>query len=165
MPKTPQKHHVRPQVVIHRAVSRITASVDIHGVGGKQTEDEEVMMEKSNSFRFLDDDLNQQLLALLKKGKIKHDLGTDGIIHYSPADEEVVENDLICSIRDKVFPSWQVLTCPRDWIARYKKYMSHRGIPFHEELSNGELWFLLPRKYRPHRWKLDDPMTAERMAM
>ena len=62
-------------------------------------------MEKSNSFKFLDDDLNQQLRALLKKGQIKHDVGKDGMIYYSPADEEVVGNDFICSIRDKVFSS------------------------------------------------------------
>jgi hypothetical protein len=122
-------------------------------------------MEKSNSFRFLDDELNQQLLALLKKGKIKHDVGKDGIIHYSTDDEEVVENDFICSIRDKVYPSWQVLTCPRDWTVRYEKYMTQHGIPFQEELSNGELWFLLPSTYRPHRWKLDNPMTAKGRAM
>ena len=122
-------------------------------------------MGKSNSFKFLDDDLNRQLIALLKKAKVKHDVGKDGVVHYSSLDDEVVENDLICSIRDKVFPSWQVLTCPRDWIARYKKYMSRHEIPFHEELSNGELWFLLPRKYRPHLWKLDRPMKAERLAM
>jgi len=121
-------------------------------------------MENSNSFKFLDDELNRQLLALLKKGKIKHHVGNDGIIHYSPDDEEVVEEHFICSIRDRVFPSWQVLTCPRSWTVRYKKYMSHHGIPFREELSNGELWFLLPRKYRPHRWKLDDPMKTERLA-
>jgi hypothetical protein len=121
-------------------------------------------MGKNNSFRFLDDELNQQLLALLKKGKIKHDVGKDGIIHFLPEDEEVVENDYICSIRDKIFPSWQVLTCPRDWVGRYKKYMRHRRIPFREELSKGELWFLLPRRYRPHSWKLDEPMKAQHVA-
>jgi len=122
-------------------------------------------LKKENSFKFLDDDLNQRLLALLTKGKIGHRVDKEGVIHYSLDDEEAVENDLICLIRDKVFPSWQVLTCPRDWIVRYEEYMRSHRIPFHEELSNGELWFLLPRKYRPHRWKLDDPVKAERMAM
>lgn len=120
-------------------------------------------MERSESFKFLDRDLNQRLLSLLKKAKIKHDVGTDGIVHYCPDDEEVVENDLICSIRNKVFSSWQVLTCPRAWTVRYKKYMFDHGIPFHEELSNGELWFLIPRNYRPHRWKLDGPAKASRI--
>jgi hypothetical protein len=122
-------------------------------------------MEKNNSFKFLNHNLNQQLIALLKKAKIKHDIGKDGVVHYSSYDEEVVENDFICSIREKVFPSWQVLTCPRDWIECYKKYMSHHGIPFNEELSNGELWFLLPRKYRPGRWKLGCPMKEEQFLL
>src|SRR5438876_277242 len=122
-------------------------------------------MVKSNSFKFLDDDLHQQLRALLKKGQIKHDVGKDGMIYYSPADEEVVGNDFICSIRDKFFSSWQLQTCPSNWIVSYKKYMSHHGIPFQEELSNGELCFLLPRKYRPHRWKLDHPIKANRKAL
>jgi len=122
-------------------------------------------MGKNNSFKFLDDDLNRQLIALLKKAKIKHDIDKHGVVHYSPLDDEFVENDLICSIRDKVFPSWQVLTCPRDWAVRYKKYMSRRGIPFHEEFSNGELWFLLPRTYRPDRWNLLGPANPERLAM
>lgn|SRR5487761_2014796 len=120
-------------------------------------------MGKSDTFRFLDDGLNQQLIALLQKADINHCVGKDGVVHYSPADGEVVENDFICTIRDKVFPSWQILTCPRDWIPRYKKYMKSHELPFHEELSNGELWFLLPGKYRPHRWKLDDSMKTECM--
>jgi hypothetical protein len=122
-------------------------------------------MEKTNSFKFLDAGLHRQLLALLRKAKIKHHVGKDGTVHYSPGDEEVVENDCISSIRDKIFPSWQVLTCPRDWVECYKKYMNHCGILFREELSNGDLWFLLPRKHRPYRWKLAGPIKAERMAM
>lgn len=119
-------------------------------------------MSKINSFKFLDKDLNRRLLALFRKGKIGHELCKDGTIHYRRDDEEVVENELIGSLRDKVFPSWQILTCPRDWIARYKQYMTQHRIPFREELSNGELWFLLPRSFRPHRWKLDDSMINDR---
>jgi len=90
---------------------------------------------KSNAFKFLDDDLNQRLLALLRKDKIKHEVGNDGIIRYSPDEEDVIENNFIFSIRDQVFPSWQVLTCPRDWAERYKEYMSRHRIPFHESDS------------------------------
>jgi hypothetical protein len=111
-------------------------------------------------FKFLDADLNQQLHALLKGANVKHEVRKGGIVYYSSADFEVVENDLICAIRDRVFPSWQILTCPPDWIAVYKKYMHDHRIPFHEEMSNGELWFFLPRKYRPHRWKLEDPRNV-----
>jgi hypothetical protein len=75
-----------------------------------------------------------------------------------------VENDVICSIRDEVFPSWQVLTCPHDWKARYRTYMKRHGVPFVEELSNGEVWFLIPRKYRPHAWRLDELVSKDRFA-
>src|SRR5882672_4958321 len=108
------------------------------------------------SFRFADDDLNRRLLALLKQKAIRHSVDANGVIHYSPDDEESVENDLIGSIRNRVFSSWQVLSCPTDWSNRYKQYMAQNAIPFKEELIDGQLRFLLPQKYRPHRWKLND---------
>jgi hypothetical protein len=114
-------------------------------------------MGKRQSFRFLDKELNLKLIGLVKKANIDHAIDKEGVIHYSADDEEVVGNDLICSIRDKTLPSWQVLTCPSDWIERYRDYMSRHNIPFREELSNGELWFLIPRKCRPHSWKLERP--------
>ncbi len=117
-------------------------------------------MGKHYSFKFLDDGLHRELIALLQKAEIDHSLDKDGVVHCSSDDEEVVENDLICSIRSRVFASWQVVTCPPDWIARYKEYMRRHAIPFQEELSNGELWFLIPRKYRPLTWKLDDSKQA-----
>jgi hypothetical protein len=69
-------------------------------------------------------------------------------------------------IRNEVFPSWQILTCPKDWIERYRQYMTQHDIPFTEELANHELWFLIPRKYRPHSWKIEDqsPVRKERIA-
>lgn len=121
-----------------------------------------LLMGEIHSFRFLNKNLNRELIGLLKKAKIDHSIDRDGTVHYSSDDEEVVENDLICSIRDKVFPSWKVLNCPSDWTARYKEYMSHNDIPFQEELSNGELWFLIPGKHRPHSWKLEDSTSATR---
>ena len=114
-------------------------------------------MKNHHSFKFLDSALNHELIMLLKRAKIEHRVDSDGTIHYSKDDEDTVDNDLICSIRDKVFASWQVLTCPRDWGARYKEYMKQHAVPFLEERSNGELWFLIPRKYRPHSWRLDEP--------
>lgn len=107
------------------------------------------------SFKFLEDDLNRRLIALLKN-EIGHAVDENGVIHYSPRDEWSVENDLIGSIRDRVFSPWQVLSCPKEWAERYRRYMVKHDISFKEELSDGQLWFLLPRKYRPHRWKLDD---------
>ena|SRR5437868_10534623 len=115
----------------------------------------------TRSFKFLDDDLNRRLIGLLKSAGVKHAVDKAGVVSYSPTDEEVVENDLICSIRDQVFSSWQILTCPNGWIARYKRYMNEHGIPFSEELSNKEVWFLIPRKHRPHSWKLEDHVPTK----
>lgn len=112
-------------------------------------------MDRNHTFKFLDSDLNRQLHRLLRKREIDHFIDKDGIVYYSSNDAEVIDNDLVCLIRAKVFPAWQTLTCPSDWMARYKEYMGRHGVPFREELSNGVLWFLVPRKYRPHSWKLD----------
>jgi hypothetical protein len=119
-------------------------------------------MGKRRSFKFLDDDLNRELAGLLRKAKIDHVVDKEGLVHYSEADDEVVENDLICSICDKTLPSWKVFTCPGDWIERYRDYLRRHGIPYQEELSDGELWFLIPRKCRPYAWKLDGNATTER---
>jgi len=113
-------------------------------------------MALKRSFRFVDDDLNRRLIVLLKKRKVGHSVDRNGVIHYSPDDAAFVGNDLIGSIRGDVFSAWQVLTCPEDWIRRYRDYMTQHEIPFTEEISNGQLWFLLPRKHRPHAWKLEE---------
>src|SRR5436190_13097347 len=112
-------------------------------------------MDFTRTFKFVDDNLNRKLIGLVKKSRVEHFIDKEGVLHYSPGDEDSVENDLVCSIRDQVFPSWQVLTCPGDWVERYKRYMSQHDIPYIEELANNEVWFLLPRKYRSHSWKLD----------
>ncbi len=116
--------------------------------------------DQTYSFKFMDDDLNQRLIALLKKAKIKHAVDDDGVIHYSTADEETVGNELLCSIRTGVFPAWQLLSCPADWTQRYKRYMIQHVVPFREERFNNELCFLLPRKYRPHSWELEELESA-----
>ncbi len=108
------------------------------------------------SFRFMDDELHRRMLALLKKHMIKHVVNSDGVIHYSVKDEEIVGNELIATVRASVFPSWQLLSCPADWTERYKRHMNQHGVPFREERFNNELCFLLPRKYRPHSWELEE---------
>lgn len=113
-------------------------------------------MKKIRSFRFGDERLNRRLMNLLKKSEIPHEIDREGVLHYSPESEEVIENELISKIRDEAFSSWQILCCPKVWIERYKRYMNRRGIPFKEEWIDRELCFLIARKYRPHSWKLDD---------
>jgi uncharacterized protein len=117
-------------------------------------------VEQTFSFKFMDNNLNKRLLSLLKGAKVHHIVDKDGVVRYSPQDEEVVGNELIGSLRNKVFPAWQLLSCPPDWIERYRCYMARHGIEFKEELINRQLCFLLPRKHRPHSWKLDRPAEA-----
>jgi hypothetical protein len=104
----------------------------------------------------MNDKLNLRLVGLLKKANIDYALGRDGVIHYSSRDEAVVGNELIRTIRKEVFPDWQLLSCPKDWVERYKRYMTDKHVEFSEELINNQQCFLLPRKYRPHSWKVDE---------
>src|SRR5438105_1195054 len=111
------------------------------------------------SFAFVNEFLNRQLLTELKRAKTTRAVVKNGVLHYSSEDEELVENEIIAKIRDGVFASWQILSCPPDWAARYKTYMSEHDIPFAEELMDDRLSFLIPRKYRPHSWKLESQRT------
>ncbi len=111
-------------------------------------------MGASLSFQFVDEKLNQRLAALFDKHKIAYSVDEKGALHYAPEDEEFIENNVIASIRDQIFPIWQVLSCPRDWSERYRDYMTRQNVPFIEERIDGQLCFLLPRRYRPHSWKL-----------
>ena len=125
----------------------------------------DILVEQKLSFKFVDESLNRRLIDLLKKSGVEHCIDKAGVIHYSPNHEELIENELIGSIRARVFPSWQVLTCPRGWTNRYKRYMVQHNIPFKEELAVGRLWFLIPRKYRPHSWKLEEAELARSPAL
>src|SRR5262249_29902174 len=107
------------------------------------------------SFQFVDMTQQRKLVALLKRAKIKFRLGRKGEVLYSKADVEIVENDLICRVRDEAFPAWQLVFCPADWIEAYRGYMTRNDVPFKEELMDSELCFLIPRQYRPHSWKLE----------
>jgi hypothetical protein len=104
------------------------------------------------SFRFLDHNLQSRLVALLEANQLPFKKDKKWGIVYSAASEKVV-GEMISSIRSQVFPAWQVLSCPADWVVRYREYMRKRKIPFHEELINGQACFLLSRAYHPHRWK------------
>src|SRR5207237_6881091 len=119
-------------------------------------------MAKRRSFRFVDDELNNKLIRRLQKAEARHRVDRSGIVHYSPIDEELVGNDLICSVRDEVFPSWQIVSCPPEWTDSYRHYMTQHEIPFIEEMSGDELRFLIPSRFRPHSWKLEEPVSRQR---
>jgi hypothetical protein len=117
------------------------------------------------SFKFVDDQLNRKLIGRLKESDIKHLVDKSGVVHYSAGDEEAMENDLIRAIRDQVFRSWQILSCPKDWIEQYRDYMIQHEIPFSEELIDNQLCFLIPRRYRPDSWRIDEVVGKEARAM
>ena len=119
-------------------------------------------MAKRHSFRFVDDELNEELIRLLKKARVIHRVDGGGIIHYSPDDEDLIGNNLICSIRDRLFPSWQIVSCPPEWTDSYRQYMAQHDIPFVEEASGHDRRFLIPSRYRPHSWKLEEPVSRQR---
>lgn len=113
-----------------------------------------------HSFHFLDAAMQSELIAALRKRDIQYRTTREGDVLYSVENQDVVENEILCAIRDRKFPAWQVFTCPEEDADKYRKVMERDGVPFHEEISDGTLWFLLPRKFRPHAWKIDAPAIA-----
>jgi hypothetical protein len=161
--RRPRKPPAKTLAAIRPAKNRTVATADTHGVTRSQTKDSQMPL--SLSFRFADDELNDKLIDLVKKNRIKHSVDDGGIVHFSPDDEDVMENTLICSIRDDVFTSWQVLSCPRDWTDCYREYMAQHDVPFHEELIDDGVCFLIPRRYRPNSWKLTAKKTRQKVRL
>jgi len=113
-----------------------------------------------HSFQFLDELMQGELIAELRKRNIAYRATRSGEVLFSAENFEVVENEILCAIRDRKFPAWQIFTCPAEDAEKYRMVMQRDGVPYHEEMSDGALWFLLPRKYRPHSWKIDSPAIA-----
>jgi hypothetical protein len=112
------------------------------------------------SFKFADQKLNQKLISLLLKKQIPFRVKDDQSIHYKPEDEPQIGNELINRLRDTIFKPWQTLSCPNEWVSRYKQYVVLHGIPFAQEYIDDQEGFLLPRKYRPHSWRMDPPAKS-----
>jgi len=106
------------------------------------------------SFRFANEKLNKRLIARLESASIRHKVDRNGSIRYSSNDESFVENELIGEIRTSIFRSWQILSCPPDWVDRYIAYLTRHDLPYVEEWIDEQKCLLLPRHLRPHRWKL-----------
>ncbi len=104
-------------------------------------------------FKFVAKPLNDQLLALVAAAEIPWERGKDERICYRSEDEEAFE-ELLAQVRGSIFPKWQVLSSPEDWVPKYRKALEDRGIDFQEELNNGALEFLIPGTCRPHHWKI-----------
>src|SRR5688572_29998652 len=109
------------------------------------------------SFRFLNPELQHQFVALLNEAEVNYKLDRDGAVHYTEAEEQRIENEVLSRVRDSIFEEWQIISCPGEWAAEYKHYMTAQQVPYVEELIDGQLGFLIPRSYRPHAWKLRKP--------
>jgi hypothetical protein len=116
---------------------------------------------KIHTFRFVDDELNKQLISLLEKeASRKFSIDKKGAIKYSHDYEDLIGNSLICRIRSKVFKVWKIISFPANWKESYKKYMFKNKVPFREEIRDAHLRFLIPFNFRPHTWKLEEPHDA-----
>jgi hypothetical protein len=109
------------------------------------------------SFRFRDETLNRRLISLIKQSQAHCSVDSRGVVRYAADDVDLIENEIISRVRTSVFPRWQIICCPSEWAESYKQYMLAHGIPHVEELSDRERCFLVPRKFRPHAWKLNEP--------
>jgi hypothetical protein len=111
-------------------------------------------MERERKIKFRNESLNRKLVELLTEKKASFRIDESGSIVYPENDEAFVENELVSSVRRGVFPSWQVLSCPDEWVDRYRNYMIDHRVPFEEELADEENLFLIPSSHQPHSWKI-----------
>jgi hypothetical protein len=106
----------------------------------------------SRNFRFLNDRLNFLFIQMLFGSGLRVIWDENGVIYYDANDEEAIE-DILAKIRSVQFSSWQVLSCPAEWVNKYRYEMKRRQVPFFEELNDGQVEFLLPGDEEPHDWK------------
>jgi hypothetical protein len=112
-------------------------------------------MQYNQWFKFTNKKTNNYLIALLKKSKLDYSIDKDGKIHYSSCDMIMFE-DILCTIRQKIFPSsWQILSFPVEWETKYRQAIKKRKHPYQEEISNGNIKFLIDGNLKPHSWKID----------
>jgi hypothetical protein len=125
-----------------------------------------LMASFDRNFRFLESRLQGELIGLVSGSGVAHAIDCDETLRYAAADAELVENELICSIRNQVFPKWHIFTLEGDEMrrpdvtARYRTYMAKHNIPFFEELHNGFHWFLAPEEYDSFDWKIAEDDNA-----
>jgi hypothetical protein len=122
----------------------------------------DIMRSLDRSFRFVDGGLQADLLALVRESGAPHAVDDNGTLRYASGDEDLIGNELICSIRRRVFPEWGIFTLEGDethrprTTARYRAYMVEHRIPFTEEVADGFVWFLLPEGYDSFEWDIPD---------
>src|SRR4051812_4689915 len=116
-------------------------------------------MEEQNralhSFRFVDDRLNDKLIAELDKcAQGKFEIMPDKTISYQDAD--LFENTILPQFRSSIFATqtFQIISFPLNWYKSYTRYMSQHDIIFYEEVSDGEINFVVSGTEFPFLWDL-----------
>jgi hypothetical protein len=108
-------------------------------------------------FRFLRDDLQQKLVALVAAMGLEYRI-EDGCLCTSERDKYVVE-DLRSAVRTSVFDDWHLWRggAAKDpsLYDRYRAYMAEHGIRYVEEDDNGSRWFLLGKQDDPYEWGIE----------
>jgi len=106
--------------------------------------------------------LQLRLLNALRRSGVNIDIGPNGVVTYGQSARWLVE-DAISSIMDSIFNkhNWQSIGFPSGWDGRYRDYLVKRSIPFVEEVSDGDIRFIIPGSYRPLQWKWIDKKIVE----
>lgn len=109
-------------------------------------------MQFERNFRFLNQQLNSLFIHQMLESGLKRNLDDNGIVYFNSVDEEAVEI-ILAKIRDSWFDTWQILSCPADWVNKYRQEMKRLNVPFTEELNDGQVEFLIPESCNPHDWQ------------
>ncbi len=111
-------------------------------------------------FRFVDDELQRELIETAARVGITHFVDTNGYLYYPSASVSVIENEFLCPIRNRLFPEWRVFTLEGDDVSRprvteaYRRYMVDHEIRHYEEHHNGETWFLVSSANDSFDWEV-----------
>jgi len=112
-------------------------------------------------FRFLRDDLQQKLIALVAAIGLDYWI-EDALLCTLEKDDRVVE-DLRSAVRSSVFDDWHLWrgTAAKNLslYERYRSYMAEHSIPYVEEEDNGARWFLLRKQDNPYEWGIERFVT------
>jgi hypothetical protein len=115
-------------------------------------------------FRFMNDWLNTLFIQMVASKGLLVKLDESGVVYYDARVEEAIE-DILAAIRESQFSSWQILSCPSEWVNKYRSEMARRKVPFIEELNDGQIEFLLPGDQEPHDWNYWADLLAGRFGL
>jgi hypothetical protein len=101
----------------------------------------ELLKEKWETFRFMDEQLQSSLIRMLRNAGIEHKVAEDGTVLY--LQEQPVEQ-FINQLVETVFPNNYYRTEISDPVKaeRYRRFKKFAGTPFIEEIYGGRTYFV-----------------------